>query len=216
MTTLLEAGPKGNAAKNGARQPTWGIASFYPLQGDWTETDFLELERSIGNRMIELSNGCLEILPRPDLYHQLIVRMLFRCLDSFAMPLKKGEVVTAPLPVRLFAGKSREPDIGYFEHHRIKSNRRPPEGADLVVEVVSPGEENRERDLVTKRTEYAKAKIREYWIVDPETRTITVLWLSGKTYKVYGVFKEGDEPTSRLLKGFKVAVSDVFAAGEGK
>lgn len=84
------------------------------------------------------------------------------------------------------------------------------------MEVVSPGEENRERDLVVKRREYAKAKIREYWIVDPEQKTITVLTLSGSTYKVHGVFKPGEFATSKLLKGFKVAVTDVFEAGDGK
>jgi Uma2 family endonuclease len=142
--------------------------------------------------------------------------MLCRCLDDFLGPNARGEVAQAPLPVRLSAGKLREPDIGYFESHRIKDSRKPPEGADLVIEVVSPGEPNRERDLVIKRREYAKAKIREYWIVDPETKTITVLTLSGKAYKVHGNFKEGDVATSKLLKGFKVAASDVFAAGEGK
>lgn len=84
------------------------------------------------------------------------------------------------------------------------------------MEVVGRGRRNRERDLVTKRKEYAKAGVREYWIVDPDKKTITVLTLAGKTYKVHGDFKEGDDATSKLLKGFRVAVSDVFAAGEGK
>ena len=43
--------------------------------------------------------------------------------------------------------------------------------------MVSDGEENRKRDLVTKREEYAQASIPEYWIVDPALKTITVLQL---------------------------------------
>ncbi len=216
MVTVLDPIKTSKTAKRSVREPAWGIATFYPLQGDWTEDDYLELERNIGNRLIELSDGCLEILPMPDLYHQRIVKMLCNRLDEFILPEKKGETATAPLPVRLGSGKFREPDIGYFESHRIKDCRQPPDGADLVVEVVSPGAENRERDFVTKRREYAKARIREYWIVDPETKTITVLTLSGKSYKVHGVFKEGDTAISKLLKGFQVAVSDVFAAGDAK
>jgi Uma2 family endonuclease len=166
--------------------------------------------------MIELSNGCLEVLPMPDLYHQRIVKMLLFRLDDFVRPLRQGRVVQAPLPVRFGRGKFREPDIGYFEKHRIKDARTPPEGADLVMEVVSPGNESRERDLVVKRREYAKAGVREYWIVDPEEKTITVLTLAGRSYKVHGVFKPGEDAASKLLKGFKVSVTEVFDAGVGK
>ena len=116
----------------------------------------------------------------------------------------------------MFAGTIREPDIAFFKSHRIKDKRKPPEGADLVIEIVSPGSESRERDLVEKREDYARAKISEYWIVDPEEKAITVLTLAGKSYKVHGIYKPGDQATSKLLKGFKVAVSDVFAAGERK
>lgn len=215
MTAVLNRGSPGHS--NGrAREPAWELATLYPLQGDWTEEDYLALEREIGNRMIELCDGRLEVLPMPDLYHQLIVKMLLRCLDDFVVPLKRGMTAMAPLPVRLGKGKFREPDIGYFETHRIKDRRKPPESADLAVEVVSPGQENRERDLVVKRREYAKAGVREYWIVDPEEKTITVLTLAGKTFKTHGVFKPGEEASSKLLKGFKVSVTDVFAAGEGE
>ncbi|HZZ82007.1 MAG TPA: Uma2 family endonuclease, partial [Gemmataceae bacterium] len=151
--------------------------------------------------------------PMPDLYHQLIVQMLFTSLNDFVKPLKRGLVALAPLPVRLGKGKFREPDIGYFEKHRIKDLRTPPESADLVVEVVSPGHDSRKRDLVTKRKEYAKAGVHEYWIVDPDEKTITVLTLAGKTYRAHGIFKEGDDATSKLLKGFHVSVTDVFAVG---
>ena len=84
------------------------------------------------------------------------------------------------------------------------------QGADLVMEVVSDDPEDRHRDLVTKREEYARAKIPEYWIADPKLEEITVLWLKGKKYRVHGVFKMGQIATSRLLPGFDVAVSDVL------
>lgn len=51
----------------------------------------------------------------------------------------------------------------------------------LVVEVVSPGEANRSRDYRHKRTEYAARGIAEYWIVDPETRQVTICqWVDGQ------------------------------------
>jgi hypothetical protein len=53
MATALESRSHPGNPTNGKSQPVWDIARFYPLQGDWTEEDFLELEATIGNRMIE-------------------------------------------------------------------------------------------------------------------------------------------------------------------
>lgn len=51
----------------------------------------------------------------------------------------------------------------------------------LVIEVVSPGQDNRDRDYRYKHTEYAARGIDEYWIIDPEEQTITVcLWIDGQ------------------------------------
>ncbi|NJM40309.1 MAG: Uma2 family endonuclease [Anaerolineae bacterium] len=81
------------------------------------------------------------------------------------------------------------------------------EGADLVMEVLSS---NREHDLVTKRKEYAEAGIPEYWIIDPQLRTITVLTLANKQYVEHGTFAEGAIAQSVLLSGFEVTVAEVF------
>ncbi len=215
MSIAAKAKHKSRTA-NGKREPTWEIASFYPLQGDWTEEDYLAFDRNAENRIVELNNGTLEIQPMPDMLHQGIVKFLFKLLDAFVMNQAIGEVYFAPLPVKLWRNQFREPDVVYLAPHRTKNKRKPPKGADLVMEVVSRGADNRNRDLKVKRSVYAKAKIPEYWIIDPESETIAVLTLSGRTYKVHGTFKPGDEATSKLLKGFKVAVRNVFAAGEGK
>jgi len=184
---------------------------LYPLQGEWTETQYLALNGT--NRMVELSSGCLEILPMPNPFHQRVVDYLFSLLKAFVVARGLGEVFFAPLPVRLWAGKFREPDIMFFRPGRIVSPRKQPDGADLAMEIVSEGEENRERDLEIKRREYASAKIPEYWIVDPELGQITVLWLEGEGYRVHGVFAVGAKATSVLLPGFEVEVSAVFTAG---
>src|SRR5205823_5704641 len=129
----------------------------------------LRLEENSENRMIELDDGFLEVLPMPDLFHQRIVRFLFQKLSAYVSRVRLGEVLFAPLPVRLWRLQMREPDIVYLKPGRVKNPRKPPQGADLVMEIVSPGSENRKRDLQEKRRAYAKAKISEYWIIDPET-----------------------------------------------
>lgn len=83
---------------------------------------------------------------------------------------------------------------------------------DLLVEF-SDGRRDRRRDLVTKRAHYAAAGIREYWIVDPEKATITVLRLEGDAYVEHGPFHQG-EAAPALLPGFAAPVADVFAVAE--
>lgn len=193
-------------------EPTWELALAFPYQGDWTEEEYLRLG---SNWMVEFCDGTLEFLPMPTYFHQRIVRFLHALLNVFVEEKGLGEVLFAPLPVRLWPQKYREPDLIYLSTARIpRDPHSQPDGADLVAEVVSPGEENRERDLVTKPDEYARAGIQEYWIVDPEVRSIKVLVLDGDKYRLHGEFKAGESATSVLLAGFSVSVDSVFAAGE--
>ncbi len=193
-------------------EPAWDVATLFPFQGDWSEADYLALKT---NRLVELVDGYLEVLPVPKPLHQFIVKYLVYLLDAFVTPRALGDVLFAPLPVRLWSLQMREPDVVFLKPGRIRDRRKPPEGADLAMEVVSEGEENRERDLLTKRAEYAKAKIAEYWIVDPQERKIIVLVLDGDAYRVHGEFTPGQQATSVLLPGFTIDVAAVFAAGEG-
>lgn len=196
-------------------QPAWKLAEYLPPQGHWWESDYLALDSSIENqRTIELANGFLEFLPMPTIAHEDIVQFLFLRLYGFAQREGRGAVYFAGAKSRLWEGTIRLPDILFVlaEH----KNRRDEDcffGADLVMEVVSKGAKDRKRDLVDKRHEYAKAGIREYWIVDPERKQFTVLKLSpGKgKYDVNGEFKKGQRASSALLKGFEVDVSDALA-----
>src|SRR5438128_9737267 len=192
-------------------EPAWEVALLFPAQGEWTESAYLALDT---NRLIELSDGCLEFLPMPTLFHQLIVDFVHTLLKTYVAAHAFGLVLFAPLPVRLWPGRFREPDIDYVRRVRIPNLHGQPQGADLAMEVVSAGTENRMRDLEIKRAEYADAGISEYWIVDPQEQRITVLTLDGQTYRVHGEFVPGMQATSVLLPGFSVDVEAVFAAAK--
>jgi Uma2 family endonuclease len=199
------------ASKRG--EPTWEMARFYPTQGTWTEAEYLALNT---NQLIEFSDGCLEFLPMPTPFHQRIVAFLYALLNAFVRARLPGEVFFAPCRIATIAEKYREPDIFYARPERVIDSHQPIKGADLLMEVVSGDPEDRKRDLEEKRAEYEQARIPEYWIVDPQERTITVLFLDGNNYRVHGVFGVGSRATSALLTGFAVSVDEVFAAGEGK
>jgi Uma2 family endonuclease len=83
-------------------------------------------------------------------------------------------------------------------------------GADLVVEIVSP--DDPERDTKVKRADYAEAGVAEYWIVNPEDQTIAVLQLAGDAYREHGTFRRGESADSIVLGGFAVSVDAVFDA----
>ncbi len=191
-------------------EPAWEIAHLFPAQGRWSEEDYLALST---NHLIEFAHGYIEVLSMPSIPHQRIVRALFKLLEQFILEHTLGEVLFAPVRVQLWPGKYREPDIvfigkGYGDRYREQFWI----GADLVIEVISPDDRN--RDLIQKRQEYAQAGIPEYWLVDPEHQTLTVLSLRNERYVVHGAFSSSEQATSPLLEGFTIAVSTIFTSGK--
>ena len=180
-----------------------------PLQGSWTEEQYLRLSAQT-NRLIELVDGRIEVVPMPTEEHQALVEWLFLALRAFLLP-RGGVVRFAPLRLRIRPGRFREPDIllvrDAADPRRQNDYWR---GADLVVEVVSP--DKPERDLIDKRGAYAEAQIPEYWIVNPQSETITVLCLEGPADVEHGVFGCSVIATSVVLEGFSVIVDAVFDA----
>ena len=190
-----------------ASELTWEIAQLFPAQGHWSEEEFLALDT---NHLIEFSHGQLEVLPMPTQSHQLLVIALFELLRNYVRSRQLGTVLFAPMRVQLWPGKYREPDILFMrtEHDDRRSDSFW-QGADLVMEVVSP--DDPQRDTMTKRREYAQAGIPEYWIVGPADTSITVLTLRGQEYALHGEFVAGETATSVLLDRFTVEVSSVFS-----
>jgi Uma2 family endonuclease len=185
------------------------LFELLPGQGRWSEEEYLVLTDH-SNRLIEYTDGYLEVLPWPTDKHQSILQFLFLTFLRFVEPLG-GKVQFAALRLRIRRGKFREPDLLLLLS--AQDSRRQNRfwlGADLALEVVS--EDKPERDLIEKRGEYAEGRVPEYWIVNPQTETITVPRLSGDAYEEAGVYRRGESAASVLLEEFSVAVSAVFDA----
>lgn len=199
---------------NGTRhEPAWDVAQLFPSQGDWSEEEYLALAMRT-NRLIELADGRLEVLPTPTEEHQLIIWYLMDLLRDFVRPRQLGEVLFAGIPVRLAERQMREPDVLFMlAKHAKRAGNEVWEKPDLVMEVVSKNDPA--RDLKTGRKEYAAAGIPEYWIVDPRKKRILVLTLpaGSSVYEVAGEYAPADMAACVLLKGFAVDVAATFAAG---
>lgn len=188
-------------------EPVWELLRHYPVQGKWTEEEYLRLDEGI---LIEYTDGVLEFLTMPTMTHQQIVLLLVQLLQEHL----KGTpalVLFAPLPVKVADGKYREPDVLCMLD---KADPRVGEnfwtGADVLFEVVSQGKEARERDYDDKSLAYAKAGVSEYWIVDPIRKLITVKSLRGKHYVDHSTAKEGQTAESALLPGFTIEADRLF------
>lgn len=174
----------------------------------WTEKEYLALET---NHLIEFNNGVIEILPMPDFNHQSIVLLVASAFAAIAESTKPGFVVLAPFRMKTANGKYREPDVLFlFNEHAGMFANDYWTGADIAVEIVSPGGEK--RDLIDKRADYAATGISEYWIVEPKIRSVTVLTLDGQKYVEHGIFKQGERVTSALLNGFGLEVDALFVS----
>jgi Uma2 family endonuclease len=185
------------------------MLELLPEQGGWNEDAYLWVTDH-STRLIELSDGYLEVLPMPTDEHQLLLKLLVRLFDRVVDPLG-GMLLFAPLRLRLRDGKIREPDmLVLLDARDPRRQSRYWLGADLVLEVVST--DRPERDLIEKRREYEQAGIAEYWLVDPLNRTITVLTLRNGAYVEHGNFTRGSVATSVLLPTIAIPVSDLFVA----
>jgi len=183
------------------------LEEILPPQGQWSPDEYLILTEH-SNRLVEYTDGFLEALPMPTDKHQSVLKFLLFAFSAFVEP-RGGKVQFAPLRLQIRAGKFREPDLLLL---RSAADRRRQNrfwlGADLALEVVS--EEKPERDLVEKRGDYAEGRVPEYWIVNPQIETITILSLSGDSYSEAGTYQRGETTESVLLPGFSVAVAAVF------
>jgi Uma2 family endonuclease len=186
------------------RRKLWEIL---PQQGEWTQEQYLAITDT--QRHVEYTDGDLEFLPMPTDKHQSILEFLFVLLQAFVKP--RGKVHVSGLRLQIREGMFREPDLVLLRDSADpRRDDRFWTGADLVVEVVSP--DDPDRDLVQKRRDYAEGGVAEYWIVNPLTQRIIVLTLEGKKYRRVGMFSRGSAARSVVLDGFEVKVSDVFDA----
>jgi len=170
-----------------------------------------DLEALPEGTLAQLIDGEIITSPAPNLQHQRLVLVLASRLMGFVAEGDLGSVFVAPVDVRLRASQSVQPDVVFVARERSSLlGGQAIEGApDLVVEVLSPS--TAYYDLTKKRDLYASAGVLEYWIVDPERRTVEVLALHDGVYG-RSAFSEGEGSVgSALLHGFSVDVAALFA-----
>ena len=145
------------------------------MRGSFIETPprtIMEVYKSLPEgTLAELIDNIIYMSPSPIYKHQFILQTIFRKLSSEIVDKGKGEIIIAPFDVYLDeVGNAVQPDIvvilegtkgldkeGHF--HGIP---------DLLIEILSEG--NKSHDLIKKKELYERFGVKEYWVVDPETK----------------------------------------------
>lgn len=174
--------------------------------------DQLAAELPESNQPCELWDGELFRAPAPFYQHQRIAFRLQKALNDWVERFSLGEVVGAPIDMVLSPHRAVQPDIAFISRDRLSIVQDVIRGpADLIVEIISPG--GRTRDRIEKKDLYEQHGIGEYWIVDPEAKTVEVFKLeSNKQYHLRGRWGSGEKAASGLLSDFVISVDEILGS----
>jgi Uma2 family endonuclease len=178
-----------------------------PASLRFTYEDYLLLPE---DRRYEIIDGDLFMTPAPGTPHQRIVGNLYLHLRRYVEENQLGEVLVAPCDVVLSPTDVVQPDVLFVAAGRaaIVGERFISAAPDLVVEVLSPSTEDRDRTLKTKL--YARFGVRELWIADTKEKRIEVFTNSGDGFRQEAVFGPGTVLRSPLLPGLEIPIAEVF------
>lgn len=186
-------------------------ANYLPgsVQGHWTYKEYAALPDD--GKRYEIIDGVIYRMPSPASWHQNAVIMLVTYLTIHVKFAGRGKVYVAPFDVELSPNVVVQPDVLVIlnEHVEIIKNSHVIGSPDLVVEVASPGTSKYDRR--EKYRAYARAGIREYWIVDPIQQTVEILRLDDGIYHCVGIYKGEDTLPSVIVPDFPVQVGQLFA-----
>lgn len=178
------------------------------LPRSFTVADLFAMPESERGERYELIDGDLFVTPAPTWRHQSVSSNLVRVLDAHVHAARLGWV-RDNLGVRLNDRTYVIPDAVFVSRERraIIGARDLKGAPDLIVEILSPS--TRRRDLLTKRALFARIETREYWVIDPEALTVTVLVLEKGSF-VELAPTDPEFVSSRVLPELRLRLVNLF------
>ena len=173
----------------------------------FTYSDYLLLPE---DKRYEILEGDLYVIAAPNTRHQRISKRLEFALMHRLEKEGLGEVFHAPYDVILSEDNVLQPDILFVGRNRagVIGELNLKGAPDLAVEILSPG--SRGKDLENKRKIYARFRVQEYWVVDPDAETIEVLAWGESGYSTAGTFAKSDSLTSPLFPDLNLPLLEIL------
>ena len=177
------------------------------VQSKLTYVDYL---KTADDERYELLNGELVMSPSSRERHQYILGRLFLRLGTFIYGRNLGKVYCSPFDVVLSDTDVVQPDLLFVSNGResIITPENVQGAPDLVVEILSPATAARDRTL--KLDLYARHGVQEYWIVDPDAKTIMLLRQGESRFEVVGIYGEEQTLRSATLADFSIALQEIL------
>lgn len=178
-----------------------------PEKARYTYDDYQQLPEGAP---YELIHGHLVMSPSPSFQHQTLVLTLATTLREYIQSQEAGEVSIAPMDVHLSDDTVVQPDVLYVSSDRSdRIQEQEINGApDLVMEVASPSTSH--LDAFDKKQLYEAHGVREYWIVDPETKTVEVYRNTDDGFRQHTRLVEEGHVSSVILADLTVALKELF------
>lgn len=180
------------------------------LSKTYTYADYLMWR--FKERVEILKGKVLKMSPAPNIAHQKVSRNINRALDRYFME-RPCQVFYAPIDVMLF-GKDGvhtvvQPDLCVIcDQSKISDGKKCIGAPDLVVEILSPGNSQREMDV--KFNLYEEAGVLEYWLVYPAEKSVNIFILKNGKYIGLKPFSETEILNSPLFPGLEMDLNNVF------
>lgn len=165
------------------------------------------------NKRYEIIDGELYVTKAPHGWHQMVCTRLGGWIDVWDEETGAGIVLGAP---GVIFGDEDDviPDLVWVSTRRFGaifgSDGHFHAAPDVVVEVLSPGARNQQRDKEIKLALYSRRGVFEYWIVDWQLRSIEVYRRDNAQLHLAGTLYETDNLESPLLPGFSRPVASLF------
>lgn len=163
-------------------------------------------------RRYEIIEGEKIVSTAPRFIHQLLVKRFVKLLSLHVDEKNLGEVL--PTPGIIFSKKDGViPDVIFISRSRLRLfllDDKIQGAPELVVEIMSPGKRNMERDRVTKLKLYSRFPVEEYWIVNPMRKQIEVFRTTQHGLRPIEVLNETDKLVSPLFPDFSLSLTELF------
>lgn len=193
-------------------QPVFeSVDTFTPEEfGRWVE----ERQARGDTHRYELLHGRIVMTPPAGWPHGEVESALCAALRAFVRAGRLGRVFGSSQGFELPSGEIVEPDVSFVSAERWDAAPPPEEGKflrvvpDLVVEILSTATASRDRG--EKRAIYERDGVREYWLVDPRPRRVSVLALSGARFGAPRTWDAEGAAESALLTGFRLPLEEIF------
>ncbi len=180
----------------------------------WTTKDLPALPDDGGWKRYEIIDGELFVTRAPHIRHQGVAGKIHVRLETWSEDTGLGNAFQAPgviftptdavIPDLVWASKAKlEKGIDAAGHFIV--------APELMVEILSAGEQNEQRDKSVKLKQYSLYGVQEYWIVNWQLQTLEIYRRQEARLQLVATLLVEDKLTSPLLPGFSCSIASIFA-----